>query len=173
MEGMGSGGGVEGSGRGGGRIIIMNVSSLRVDGSISVRGGVPVSPGNPIGGAGSGGSIIIVADTILGSGAIRADGGDAQIPPSTLRWPAGGGGRISLEFRSLGLSLDSITARGGLFFDGQTALDYCLNGAAGTLVLHQHTDDPHPLYREVIVRCGVTRRFLYDVLFVTFSCVRV
>lgn len=150
--GIGSGGGAVGAGRGGGRVIL-SLDSLIVDGSISADGGVPASQSAPAGGAGSGGSIVIVADSVAGSGSVHANGGNAQLYPSSPSWAAGGGGRISIAFRTNTLlAKGSVTARGGAFFDAMTPSDMCLNGASGTVVLHQLTGDSlMPLYRELQV----------------------
>lgn len=94
-----------------------------------------------------------MADAIAGSGTLHANGGDAQLVPSSQRWAAGGGGRVSLAFRSNSLlAKGSVMARGGVYADASTSSDLCLNGAAGTVVLHQFTGvSDAPLYRELQV----------------------
>ena len=83
-----------------------------------------------------------------------ANGGNAQSDAFSTSWPAGGGGRISLSFSSNALPLGSVVAQGGVLLNPNAAFYMrCLNGGAGTIVLHQYTGDPlAPMYRELIVR---------------------
>lgn len=156
--GMGSGGGVEGAGRGGGRVIL-NLERLTVEGSVSSDGGIPASVSAPAGGAGSGGSVVVSATSIDGRGAIRANGGAAQAPTSSTSWSAGGGGRVSLAFFTCSfISSGTVTARGGVFLAANSPSAPCMSGAAGTVVFHHYTGDSSvPLYRELIVSMAPTR----------------
>ena len=156
--GMGSGGGVEGAGRGGGRVIL-SLERLTVEGSVSSDGGIPASVSAPAGGAGSGGSIVVSATSIEGGGAIHANGGAAQASPSSPSWSAGGGGRVSLAFfTSSFFSSGRVTARGGVFLAPNSPSAPCMSGAAGTVVLHHYTGDSSaPLYRELIVSVARNR----------------
>lgn len=105
-------------------------------------------------GAGSGGTIVVIADSITGTGAIQAVGGppavSALLPenddgPVGTATAAGGGGRIVLRFLSMTLPTATISAAGGAG-SGGTAAPQCLNGGAGTVFLHQrpvfHDVDP-------------------------------
>jgi hypothetical protein len=126
----------------------VSVRDLILDGDLSSDGGLPTDPGVS-GGAGSGGSISITADTITGSGRIHANGGDAS--PDVASWAAGGGGRLSIAFGSNGLSPSAMTAHGGAF-TGDASLAACLIGASGTTLLSTLTDDPtNPVFREIKV----------------------
>ncbi len=94
-------------GNGGGFVLLRLTGALEVHGAIHADG----QTGNSYAGSGSGGSISIEADTILGSGLISADGGHANV--------GGGGGRISMSYDSFGGEGSdfngtlNITARGG------------------------------------------------------------
>ena len=90
------GGAGSGGGAGGGAILIAAQNSFHVSGVINAKGG-----DNPLNdydgaapGAGSGGGIRIICDTLLGTGSLNAVGGTGT------GWggnPAGGTGRIRLE----------------------------------------------------------------------------
>ncbi|MEX0325922.1 MAG: hypothetical protein AB3N33_07535 [Puniceicoccaceae bacterium] len=104
LGGSGGSGGTSGANRnagsggaGGGAILISSSRDVVVNGGIYARGGnaqaqAPDHNGR-YGGGGSGGAIRIVADRILGSGALNANGGDSFGGSSF----DGGGGRIRLE----------------------------------------------------------------------------
>lgn len=80
-------------GNGGGAIWVNASGDVRVDGSMTANGGSYV----PLYGAGgSGGSILIVCDTLTGSGAIRAKGGNGVTSGGT--GAGGGGGRIAIRY---------------------------------------------------------------------------
>ncbi|XP_042406651.1 uncharacterized protein LOC121996676 [Zingiber officinale] len=99
----------------GGGCILFNINdTLQLDGSVTAEGG----QGGLKGGGGSGGSIIVHAFKLKGTGIISAAGGSG--------WGGGGGGRISLECYSI--QDVKITAHGG-FSNGcpENA------GAAGTV----------------------------------------
>ncbi|OHB15710.1 MAG: hypothetical protein A2566_02085 [Candidatus Zambryskibacteria bacterium RIFOXYD1_FULL_40_13] len=101
---LGSSGGSTGSGdyppgSGGGAIKITASGTVTVNGTISANGedakNYSLYSGSIVGGGGSGGSIWITADTILGSSNITANGGGVTIIGPT-RPGGGGGGRIAM-----------------------------------------------------------------------------
>lgn len=88
-EGNGRHGG--GGGAGGGAFLLASSVSIAVNGSITAGGGRGESPLNGgWGGGGSGGAIHLLAPTLSGTGAIRADGGTSGVN-------CGAPGRIRLE----------------------------------------------------------------------------
>ena len=93
IETYGSGGGYANSGRGGGRIMIQSLQSyvlLNSTAQLLAEGTQAVSSHF---GAGSGGSITVVARSIYGSGMISVQGGHSQ----SIESGAGGGGRITMQ----------------------------------------------------------------------------
>lgn len=91
----GSGGGVDGAGRGGGRIVLQATGTVYVQasGRIEASGS---SANNTSLGAGSGGSVSIRASAVNQLGWIEANGGDA-LSASISAGAAGGGGRIAMS----------------------------------------------------------------------------
>jgi hypothetical protein len=94
----GSGGGREGAGRGGGRIILQATSTVYVHsaGRVEASGS---SANHTSLGAGSGGSITVVATAVSQLGWIEANGGDA-LSSELAAGAAGGGGRITMSVRT-------------------------------------------------------------------------
>jgi hypothetical protein len=84
----GAGGGTNG-GRGGGRIFLYSRQTVTVYpfGSLLAEGSTSTVAGF---GAGSGGSVLVIADQVYNNGQISVNGGDA-----TIYGGAGGGGRVS------------------------------------------------------------------------------
>jgi hypothetical protein len=80
-------------GRGGGAVRIVATSSVTVDGTITVNGGMV---GGDKGG-GSGGSVYITCQILRGTGIVRGDGGEAGTFTGSA---GGGGGRIALVYDS-------------------------------------------------------------------------
>jgi hypothetical protein len=85
-------------GRGGG-VLVLKVGELVLDGTIASRGALRGVVWPDRGGAGAGGSIVLDADVVRGSGTIDASGGNNQ----ACDWwaGAGGGGRVALYADSL------------------------------------------------------------------------
>ena len=103
---LGSGGSAGGTssysgGDGGGRLTL-SVQWLHLDGVISASGDIG---GGNAAGSGSGGSILIYADEIAGTGMIKADGGEREV--------GGGGGRIALYLSADLPTGITVQARGG------------------------------------------------------------
>ncbi|XP_038888231.1 uncharacterized protein LOC120078090 isoform X2 [Benincasa hispida] len=88
-------------GLGGGRVKLLIVGVLYLNGSILAEGG----DGGSRGGGGSGGSIFVHAVKLKGSGTISAAGGKG--------WGGGGGGRISLDCYSIQEDI-KVTVHGGV-----------------------------------------------------------
>ncbi len=106
------------AGDGGGAVYI-EVNKLNLNGFISADGqNSPAPYGNYMGG-GSGGSVLIFADTIIGSGEIRSNGGSG--------FAGGGGGRIALYGSYVDNDSLTISALGGS------------QGAPGTIFLRDST----------------------------------
>ncbi|MDX9971617.1 MAG: hypothetical protein RBU21_01365, partial [FCB group bacterium] len=124
---LGSGGSIgwygERGGNGGG-LVWLTADSVTIDGSILANGG---TGGGSEAGSGSGGSVWIKAANVSGSGTIQANGGTYQL--------GGGGGRICIEYGTLGGSghdfdgLRSVTVFGGIVSNQN------YNGSAGTLLM--------------------------------------
>ena len=89
---LGSGGGGNYGASGGGALRLTVNGSLHLDGAISANGLMS----GPFFGSGSGGSIWITADTLVGSGSVSAFGGAA----AENNGAAGGGGRIATWVRN-------------------------------------------------------------------------
>lgn len=102
-------------GNGGGRIWI-SAETMRVAGSIAADG---ANGGGSLAGSGSGGSIWITVGALSGEGVIHANGGGFQV--------GGGGGRIAIEYDSLGMEESHVMALGGQCSH--------VNGGNGTLYL--------------------------------------
>eukprot|EP01032_Pedospumella_encystans_P009033 gene9033-10667_t len=154
---FGSGGGAPGAGLGGGRIVIKSQSNVHIHStgvldasgtsanvtalasSILPTNGTDSPHNGPYGnatllGAGSGGSVAIMAIGVAQEGFITVAGGPAATAAGTGAGAAGGGGRISIMISSGSLRalLDSNIA-----YHGGSALDQinstCVTGGAGTL----------------------------------------
>jgi hypothetical protein len=102
-------------GGGGGAVELTANGTINLSGVLEAMGGAggDEDSGGLAGGGGSGGGILLNADTvnILGTGAIDASGGDAGVARDLAG--AGGGGRVSIFYRS-GYSLNgTIDVAGG------------------------------------------------------------
>ena len=121
---LGSGGGVSGvsNGRGGGALRLDVAGVLRVDGVVSARGDTAstLTPNYSPGG-GSGGSILVGAGSLEGTGTFDASGGRGWNGGG-----AGGGGRIAIEY-------GSSTFEGSLLACGAPSSVAERAGAAGTI----------------------------------------
>src|SRR5690606_26740710 len=95
------------AGRGGGAVEL-TAGELQLDGHILANGSSVSSNG----GAGSGGSVWLRVNTLSGTGAISADGGNGR---SGYYGSGGGGGRIAVYYtQNEGFELSNITSTGGL-----------------------------------------------------------
>ncbi len=120
---LGSGGG---SGRSGGGALHLEVNgSLVLDGTISANGANGDDEG-----AGAGGSILLDADSISGSGSLSANGGTTGSSRYSSGYSAGGG-RIAVLF-------DSGTT-GSMSFSAHSQNDYHTKGGAGTVFIDDET----------------------------------
>lgn len=136
---FGSGGGSAGTatgndgGNGGGVIKITASQLIRIDGTLTVRGGDAIGTGRGTGG-GAGGSIWLQTSTLAGAGSILAPGGDGN-GGGAYFGGGGGGGRIALEYGANTFS-GTISAAGGIRGGGAatdgSAGTICHNGAGGS-----------------------------------------
>lgn len=115
---LGSGGGNGAGGAGGGLIRIVAAGTVAVHGTITANGNGAGWPN----GAGSGGGISIACASLIGAGAVRANGG------ATDGGGGGGGGRIAIVANSIGFS--GVREAHGAASAGN---DWRSVGAAGTV----------------------------------------
>jgi hypothetical protein len=120
-------GGYSGGGSHGGGVIKISASAMTVDGKISANGLLA----NQTGG-GAGGSLWLDTNTLGGSGAISANGGNFATVNIDVGF-GGGGGRVALYYTQIdsGFNQDQIYAKGGY----SSAADAYRNGGAGTIYL--------------------------------------
>lgn len=107
-------------GTAGGGVIRLTARELRLDG-VLVADGASLPPGRCCGGTGAGGTIVVAADGLSGTGAMLARGSQAPAQSSG----GGGGGLIALRTGSSSFA-GTLSVAGGL---GTTA-----NGADGVIV---------------------------------------
>ncbi len=124
----------------GGGVVEIEAGQVVLDGELRARGTGP----HDNGGAGAGGSVLIHAGSLSGSGTIDASGGHAAPETSTYSiGGAGGGGRVGLWVDSLsGFSPASqVVARGGTRIHTYPDPDVILGYAApGTIFVKEQTD---------------------------------
>ncbi len=125
--GFGSGGGNSEGGNGGGRVVL-NVSNVRFNGTITADGQDGVANGFSRGGGGSGGAILVDADVMMGEGSMSSRGGYAPSADSDYGSGAGGGGRIAIY-------ADEESFSGDIHYSGGTSI--IDNGDDGTAFLEQ------------------------------------
>ncbi len=140
---LGSGGGTgyystAYGGAGGGMIQVTSTGTLTVNGTIDANGGAGRYDGiYNGGGGGAGGSVLIHARTLSGSGLISADGG--------MGAPGGGGGsggRVAVYFDSaVGFTLGHVTAALGTGGAGGGWGNGVSGGAGTTYLLNRYLDD--------------------------------
>lgn len=100
---LGSGGGANSGGAGGGAIQLTVAGSLQLDGTMTANG----LAGAINCGSGSGGSLWITADTLSGAGTLSAQGG-----PTSSYGAGGGGGRIAIIARDRAGFTGSVSVTG-------------------------------------------------------------
>lgn len=121
----GSGGGINSSVFGGGRIRISSVISI----SLSKGSRIEANGMNAYNsGAGAGGSIFLESLAISSAGNIQAKGGDSSCSSPEMCFPAGGGGRIMFSFSSSNFDSQNVQVSGGNSFNPNPSL----LGASGT-----------------------------------------
>ena len=131
---------------GGGVIKLAVAGALTVNGTICSRGfGYPQANENYIGGAGSGGSINIVAASLSGTGSIDANGGSNGL------YGPGGGGRVKVALTGAGEDFTgfsgTIEALGGSFQNNTQATTYDITPAAAGTVCLSTAADTEPTVR--------------------------
>lgn len=134
--------------RGGGYIRLNVINALTVNGVISANGQAGTAYYGDTVGAGSGGSIYITANDILGSaGTIRVNGGNGDYGFDGYRAGSGSGGRISIVVNSDSYTggIESLMTSGTLSAFGGTA-NNALAGAAGTIYIKESGDTNGRLY---------------------------
>ncbi|MEO1368512.1 MAG: hypothetical protein AAFX50_15165, partial [Acidobacteriota bacterium] len=136
---LGAGGGRgssgENGGAGGGRITL-DATSVTIDGDVRVSGN---RISGTYAGAGAGGTLVVYAQTLTGSGAIYADGGDDKRTNSRYGG-LGGGGRVALWADQV-VGFDPATqvfAEGGSRIETSGAQNH--HAAAGTVFVKQTGD---------------------------------
>jgi len=92
IGGSGGGGATYGGGGGGGAILIASSGTINITGSITARGGDYSTPTGSYSGAGSGGAIRLIANTISGDGSLSVRGATGNGSSNK-----GSDGRIRLE----------------------------------------------------------------------------
>lgn len=110
---LGSGGGGATTSAGeaashGGGLLYISAKSLIINGKIIANGGV--APQHV--GGGSGGSVLIFADTLAGNGTIEAKGGNGGC--TGCAGASGGGGRIAIYTHVPNLPINNLSVAGGL-----------------------------------------------------------
>jgi hypothetical protein len=139
---LGSGGyGATIGGRGGGAVRLEVDGTLTIDGGIVANGAGGTSTTNA--GGGSGGSVLIDADRIDGTGQIQASGGSAANDG------AGGGGRIAVEYREqnfsgIGAALGTAASSDKLIARGGSHATLAERAAAGTVFLRDTDSTEEP-----------------------------
>ena len=139
----GSGGHGDSANYGGGGIVKLDVAgALAVDGLICSRGfGYPIWGAEVVGGAGSGGSVNLTADSLSGSGSIDANGG------ANGGFGPGSGGRVKIALTGANADFaafaGTIEANGGGMQNAADAAAYDVSpAAAGTVCLMAPGADP-------------------------------
>jgi RHS repeat-associated protein len=121
----GAGSGAAG-GAGGGAIRLVVSNTFRLEGTVAADGASGlVQPYRGISGGGAGGSIWIETTLLMGSGSLRANGGNRPAIGSTDDGGGGAGGRIAVH-ATTNLFAGTFSARGGAGY---------VPGGAGTLYL--------------------------------------
>ena len=131
-------------GAGGGIIELLAVEKVEINGEVSAKG---LSPSGGRGGGGSGGSVFIRGDTIIGSGYIKVDGGSVTVGGEE-KCPGGGGagGRVAIHHaEDQNLFTGTVTAFGG------HSNHEC--GGAGTVLFKDTTNDLNSLFIDNENRC--------------------
>ncbi len=126
---------------GGGRVKLKVLGVLSNDGAIKADGQDAVSSANNWIMGGAGGSVLVDAKTITGTGTFTANG--ANTNGSTTTCSGGGGGRIALYYEQIGgvfastaSMFSKLQAYGGLCSSSATAN----NGGAGTIFLKSSSE---------------------------------
>ena len=132
---IGSGAGLNGSGGRGGGLVRITAQTIDLDGSVLANG--ESRSGNYEGG-GSGGGIYFDVDTLNGSGAIQARGGNGRYHSSvsSADGGSGGGGRVAIYYGASTFPFNNVSVRGGN--QGRSR-----NGGTGTIYLKKGSDT-HP-----------------------------
>ena len=117
----------------GGGLIRIEAMEALISGRITADGDGRQRPGSTdLGGAGAGGGILIVVETLIGAGEITADGGFAD---AVVGGGAGGGGRIAIYYDDRSVFTGAVHAFGGGLVP-ETARNASIGGA-GTVFWKQ------------------------------------
>lgn len=133
--------------RGGGYIRLNVMNDLTVNGTIAARGQAATTTPDSVG-AGSGGSIYITADEILGNaGTISADGGNGTYGAWGAYGASGSGGRIAVVMNTDSYTggIESLMTAGTMSAYGGRTND-ALAAAAGTIFIKESGDTNGRLY---------------------------
>jgi hypothetical protein len=131
-------------------VLFITASTARIDGGLYANGMASNGPGrddpypHAFDSGGAGGTLNLTFDTLTGSGAIAANGGDACLTPAHLLDPnavcagggqgASGGGRIAITYHAISDRHGTVAANGGgNQFDGKPGE----RGGTGTVYRHR------------------------------------
>ncbi|CAK4106070.1 unnamed protein product [Aphanomyces euteiches] len=146
FRGYGSGGGID-STRGAGLVHLNITKSLHIDGLILANGGFDPSGESR---SGSGGTISLRAESILGKGKIEACGGNAtMLDDSSGGGGGGGGGRVILDYASK-LEKVTVLVNGGKLSHPKPEF-WCQQGGGGTF-LEVFRSKPDELHGTIWIR---------------------
>ncbi|EQC30797.1 hypothetical protein SDRG_11558 [Saprolegnia diclina VS20] len=139
FRGYGSGGSEADSTRGGGRIALNVSATLQLDGRLLADGGFDATASTS---SGAGGTVVVQASAMRGSGAIHAVGGQATAPDSSGRGGGGGGGggRIFLQVATALPPTIDVAAFGGRHASPVDDNLWCQEGSAGTILFVTQRD---------------------------------
>jgi hypothetical protein len=124
---LGSGGVTSRGGKGGSAIKIA-AQNITINGSIDASASEAQIVGSTEGSGGAGGSIYIIANSLSGSGTVKADGTDGKGYSG-----GGGGGRIAIYADTSEFNSDNITANKGIRGEKGTATR---DGQPGTIFIY-------------------------------------
>jgi RHS repeat-associated protein len=147
-------GNIESKGGNGGGHITIFCPKINLNGNIIANGSLGL-----LGGAGSGGSIIIHTDTILGMGEIKADGGSYNYPGQPFTGGGGGGGRIAIFTRDNNtLNLNKIHARGG--YGAKNGLPGTIYLSANDSLIREYNKYPTVIYKDTTISLTASDKHL-------------
>ncbi|KDO35157.1 hypothetical protein SPRG_00003 [Saprolegnia parasitica CBS 223.65] len=137
FRGYGSGGSEADSTRGGGRISLNVSATLQLDGRLLADGGFDATFSTS---SGAGGTVVVQASAVRGSGVIQAVGGQATAPDSSGRGGGGGGGGGRVFLHVATAPTIAVRAFGGRHASPVDDVFWCQEGGAGTILVATQRD---------------------------------